>query len=245
MLARAPVAVMQGTFTAVAGWMHRDDDEHGIVLVWFALLLTTILAMAAFSVDVGSWYYRASQIQRAADAAATAGVVWLPGDLANAQNTAKAAAKRNGLDCDDATGRISCVITQVSDHRLQVVITDAAVPSYFGKMFIKSVKECRGAATLQYEMPIPLGARKQLRRGTSVAGGGPAAPSYIWRPPSTVSARPRSRAIPSWQYDRTATNSVPIPERPVSPQASTPTTTPARSRATTTTSTCRATSSTR
>ena len=42
------------------------------------LSLATMVVSAAFAVDVGGWYARAAEVQRAADAAALAGVVWMP-----------------------------------------------------------------------------------------------------------------------------------------------------------------------
>ncbi|MCB0964362.1 MAG: hypothetical protein KDA98_13870, partial [Acidimicrobiales bacterium] len=40
--------------------------ERGYVLVTFALLLVPLLLMAGLAIDVGSWYNRASNIQKAA-----------------------------------------------------------------------------------------------------------------------------------------------------------------------------------
>src|SRR3954454_20523755 len=71
--------------------------ENGYVLVMSALLLVPMLLMAGLSVDIGSWYSRASDIQKAADAAALAGVVWLP-DVPTATSYALATAKRNGFE---------------------------------------------------------------------------------------------------------------------------------------------------
>ena len=53
----------------------RGDD--GFILVTFGLFLTALMVIAALAIDVGGWYARA-QLQRGADAAALAGVVWMP-----------------------------------------------------------------------------------------------------------------------------------------------------------------------
>ena len=45
-----------------------------------ALLMLPLLAFAGFAVDIGYWYTHANRMQRAADAAALAGVVWMPND---------------------------------------------------------------------------------------------------------------------------------------------------------------------
>ena len=72
--------------------------DGGYVLAKFALLLVPLLLMTGLSVDVGYWYNRASDIQKAADAAALAGVVWMPGDPASARAAAVATLHKNGID---------------------------------------------------------------------------------------------------------------------------------------------------
>ena len=52
--------------------------------------------LAALTVDVSRWYLEGQQVQRAADAAALAGVTWMPQDLAKATLAAKDIAARNG-----------------------------------------------------------------------------------------------------------------------------------------------------
>lgn len=128
--------------------------EHGYVLVTFALLLVPLLLMAGLSVDVGSWYNRASNIQKAADAAALAGVVWLP-DVATATTYAKATAKRNGFE--HGVKGIVVTVTQLSDTRLRVTIQDPSVKAPFaGKLGAKTISLQR-KATAEYILPVPLG----------------------------------------------------------------------------------------
>ena len=56
-----------------------------------------MMPLCALSVDVARWYVEVQRIQNAADAAATAGVTYLPDDFAAAQSTAIAVAARNGF----------------------------------------------------------------------------------------------------------------------------------------------------
>ena len=63
-------------------------DERGYVAVVFALLLSVLVLFASFAINSGGWFSRANQLQRAADAAALAGVVYMP-DLAAATTAAK------------------------------------------------------------------------------------------------------------------------------------------------------------
>src|SRR5664280_621906 len=70
--------------------------RRGQVLPIFALSIIVIMGMAAVVIDV-SWYWvNTLRIQRAADAAALAGVVKLPGDPTTAVSLALAEAARNG-----------------------------------------------------------------------------------------------------------------------------------------------------
>ena len=109
----------------------RGGGDHGYVLVMFALLLVPLLLMVGLAVDVGAWYNRASDIRRAADAAALAGVVWLP-DVPAARTAALAAAKKNGFE-PSATVSIDVQPSTRSDKRLRVTITDSSVGSFFYK----------------------------------------------------------------------------------------------------------------
>ena len=59
-----------------------QHPERGYTTAMTAFLLIPMMIFAGFAVDVGSLYTRAMEIQRAADAAALAGVVWMPGDFA-------------------------------------------------------------------------------------------------------------------------------------------------------------------
>ena len=59
---------------------HRDLRERGQIVVIFALSIIVFVGLAAVVIDV-SWYWANTlRMQRAADAAALAGVVYLPGN---------------------------------------------------------------------------------------------------------------------------------------------------------------------
>jgi len=134
----------------------RARGEHGYVMAMFGLLLVPLLLMVGLSVDVGYWYSRAQQIQKAADAAALAGVVWLP-DVTTAKVYALEAAKRNGFESgkDDVTITVTQVVGR--NRRLRVTIMDASNGSFFyGKLTGKTISLQR-KATAEYVMPVPLG----------------------------------------------------------------------------------------
>ena len=65
-------------------------------MVWFALTLLTMVLFAGFAVDVSNWYFQAERIQRAADAGAHSGVIFLPADLPQATTVATGTVAKNG-----------------------------------------------------------------------------------------------------------------------------------------------------
>jgi hypothetical protein len=129
-------------------------SQHGYVMIMFALLLVPILLMAGLAVDVGAWYSRAQTIQKAADAAALAGVVWLP-DLTDAKKFAVATATANGFT--DGVGGITVTVSQVGDRRLQVIINDPNVGSSFYTAFGGHKITLTRTGLAEYVLPVPLG----------------------------------------------------------------------------------------
>jgi len=101
------------------------ERDGGYILVMFAMLLIPILLLVGFSVDVGYWYNRASDIQKAADAAALAGVPWLP-DEAKAREVALETAKKNGFDDADPDIEVLAAKSTKAPNRLQVTIRTGA-----------------------------------------------------------------------------------------------------------------------
>jgi hypothetical protein len=136
----------------------RADGERGYIMVTFALLLVPIMLMAGLSIDVGSWYNRASNIQKAADAAALAGVVWLP-DLDDATTYALASAAKNGFV---PGGSITITVSQVGDRRLKVVIRDSTVKSFFTNKFGGRNIALQREAIAEYVLPVPLGSPRNF-----------------------------------------------------------------------------------
>ena len=133
----------------------RAEDERGNILILSALLIVPLLIFVGLSVDVGSWHARASRLQRAADAAALAGVVWMP-DFDKAEEVALATARRNGFvtGTDDITVTVSR--DPSSNRRLRVNIEDGRVETFFGRVVTDSIRIGRRAIA-EYVLPVPLG----------------------------------------------------------------------------------------
>ena len=60
------------------------------------LASTVFLGMAALGVDTARWYVEIERVQKAADAAALAGVTYMPNDLTSAPRPRSTSATRNG-----------------------------------------------------------------------------------------------------------------------------------------------------
>jgi hypothetical protein len=132
----------------------RSRGQRGYVMVLFALLLIPILLITGLAVDVGSWYNKTTDIQKASDAAALAGVVWLP-DLVKAEAAARTAATRNGYT--DGVNDVTVQVSQIGDRRLRVTITDNTVGSFFYQNLGGRQIKLGRKASAEYVLPVPLG----------------------------------------------------------------------------------------
>ncbi len=105
-------------------------DEAGVVAVIVAVFASAVFfGLAAISVDVARWYLEAQRAQKAADAAALAGVTWMPQDLDEATVIARDVAARNGFP--DA----SAITVKRGDRpsELDVTVT-STVDNVFGQL---------------------------------------------------------------------------------------------------------------
>ena len=115
------------------------DAEDGAVAVLVALLLPVVLlGMAAVAVDISWWYVKSAQVQKAADAAALAGVTYMPQDFASATSTAKATARSNGYP-GSRSGYVSTVTVSKTStpSELRVTIRDE-FDNFFGQVLGRS-----------------------------------------------------------------------------------------------------------
>ena len=133
----------------------RRRDESGYAAVLVAIIVATLaLPLCAISVDVGRWYVELAKVQNAADAAATAGVTWLPDDFTNATNTALAVAQDNGYPNSGGT----TVKTSVGAKPTQLVVTiSTKVANQFGSSFGVPWTTVTRSSTADYNGPAPMG----------------------------------------------------------------------------------------
>lgn len=134
------------------GDQSRVAGDFGYVLAMTALLLLPILVATAFATDLGAWYAQAARMQRAADAAALAGVVWAS-DPVKWDTEARATATQNGYT--DGVNGVTVSVSRISSQRIQVRIQSSAT-QYFSKL-VYSGQTLSRKATAEYVFPVPLG----------------------------------------------------------------------------------------
>jgi hypothetical protein len=163
-LAQAAIGSIVGAM-APHGSRHSETQRAirrrgtGQVLVIFAGAIIALLGIVAIVVDV-SWYWANNlRVQRAADAAALAGAVYLPGSPASAYSYADIEATKNGY----TTGG-GVTVTPIQDSRnggtdprqLDVTVS-APVQMFFMRVFgINSIQATRTAKAI-YVQPVPMG----------------------------------------------------------------------------------------
>ncbi len=156
--------------------------DAGYVLAMTGLLIIPLIAMTAFAVDLGSWYAQAAKMQRSADAAALAGVVWTNDPLnPNKWDTvARETATKNGFT--DGVDGVSVDVEKTSANRIRVTIGQDG-EQYFSRLFVPDGQRLSRTASAEYVLPVPLGSPRNYI-GTGGLGTGavntPYEPERLW-----------------------------------------------------------------
>jgi Flp pilus assembly protein TadG len=133
----------------------QRSDERGIAVIWMCVVLFLLLGVAAIAVDLTRGLLVAQQAQNAADSAALAGVVYLPGNAATAKSTALDNARENGFE--NGLNNVSVVAAQQSDPtRLKVDVT-RTVSTFFAKAIGFDTLTVHKSATADYDPPVSMG----------------------------------------------------------------------------------------
>lgn len=142
----------------------RDEDE-GAALPFVAVILVLLLGMAAFSIDLGWIYLNGARVQRAADAAALAGVVYLPGDYGGVDAYTTHGANANGYAVGTVNigpapvgpgGSDTLSWRQLADNELEVTLT-STIETFFLKVLGFDTMTISRKATAVYVKPVPIG----------------------------------------------------------------------------------------
>jgi hypothetical protein len=133
----------------------RGEQPRGQVLIIFAFLLTILLGMAAFVVDLAWIWSNQLQVQRAADAGALAGVVHLPADPSGGIAAARAEARKNGYE-HNVDAQIAAS-PDPSFSRRMIVTISAPVETFFMGLFGFDEVTVTRTARAEYILPVPMG----------------------------------------------------------------------------------------
>src|SRR2546425_12340408 len=131
-------------------------EQSGQTLVIVALMLIPLLGFTGLVSDVAWYEVNLMRIQRAADAAALAGVVYLPGNVAGAQAAAQQEATKNGY-ADGAGGVTVTATPEALNNRILGVTVAAPVRSWFARLFGVTQFNARRNARAEFVLPVPMG----------------------------------------------------------------------------------------
>lgn len=116
----------------MSGHTRAASDERGAAAVLVAVFASVVFfGLGALSVDVTRWYLEGQRLQKAADAAALAGVTWMPQDLDQATAVARDVAARNGFPDSAAT---DIVVTRGSRPSELDVTVSSTIENAFGQL---------------------------------------------------------------------------------------------------------------
>jgi Flp pilus assembly protein TadG len=132
------------------------EGSRGQVLIIFVMSIGVFLGLCGLVIDV-AWYWTNSlRIQRAADAAALAGVVYLPGDEASAITAARNEATKNGYSNGIKGAVVTAAKSPANSKSLRVTVS-AGVPTYFMHLFGINQVAARATSQAEYVLPVPMG----------------------------------------------------------------------------------------
>lgn len=149
-----------------------QSGEKGVVAIWVAMAATVIFGIGAFAVDVAQWYVEGARLQKAVDNAALSGVVFLPGDPAQARTEAQTIADLNGWTIDGT--EVTFEARQLADRptRLQVTMSSEVEGTLGGFLGVPTNRITK-TAVADYAGPVPLGSPCNLfgRQDMEAAAG--------------------------------------------------------------------------
>lgn len=151
-----------------AAKLSRSRAQRGQILVIFVLSIFVLMGFIALVIDV-SWYWSNSlRVQRAADAAALAGAVDLPGNPGTASNhpvgtgigDALAEASKNGYVAGSGVTitaqQDSVAVSGGNTNQMDVTIS-APVNTFFMRIFgIQTIQASRNSKAI-FTLPVPMG----------------------------------------------------------------------------------------
>jgi hypothetical protein len=155
----------------------------------FALVSVLLFVVAGLAVDAGSSYLTSNKLERAAAAAALAGVAYLPGDYPDASNAALVEAARDGFP-NAGTNGVSCalntfpcvLVSSPTTNELKVTIS-TSVSTIFLRLVGFGAHTVVRSETAQYLPPISLG-QPGAGQGSAMSSGCLGLTTYCSNPAS-------------------------------------------------------------
>lgn len=143
------------------------NEDGGFSLPFIASMMILLLGLSAFAIDLGWIYLNGGRLQRGADSAALAGVVYLPHDIPRVQSQAVSGADANGWSVGTVVpdggasqnvgpGTDTLAWNQLADNKLQVELT-STVETFFLKVLGFDQLTIQRKSTAQFIKPVPLG----------------------------------------------------------------------------------------
>lgn len=128
----------------------QSGREEGFVLVWVGLMMVVLVGMGALGIDVAHLYQVKGEAQKAADAAALAGAVYLPENASSGSTQAGVLANRNGFT--DVTA------TQDSSRPSQMNVTvRKRVDNFLAGVLGIAQSDVSASASAEYLKPVAMG----------------------------------------------------------------------------------------
>lgn len=134
----------------------QTKASRGQILLIFAGTLTVLLLMSALVVDLAWLWSNSLKIQRTADSAALAGVVYLPQDVPSAVLFARKEATRNGYNYLSPGITVTPGQDLQNPRRLNVRVTAPVKTFFLGLIGMQTIVVSR-QANAEYVLPVPMG----------------------------------------------------------------------------------------
>lgn len=131
-------------------------EDRGSALMFVASSLVLLMGLAAMGTDLAWFYLNTSRIQRAADASALGGVIWLPNEPGTASSTAYSIATQNGYEDGTDNAVVTPAPVPGEPNQLQVTIEDS-VPTFFLRVMGFDTMDITRSAIAEYIPPLKLG----------------------------------------------------------------------------------------
>ncbi len=156
-----PIVTQPNPITERLRMVQLSKDRGAVLVTASIVMVPLVLGSAAIGVDASNWYYMGHRLQVAADAAALAGAVYMPGDFSEATASARDMSAKNGFTHDPSNSNVNkrVTVTPASSAKaseLRVTIT-ATKSNWFGWAIGGLDQTMTRTAVAEYRGPVLMG----------------------------------------------------------------------------------------